>query len=66
MSVDSEQDLDFSKYTGSHWHTGYHSHVVEVWGRQLFIDANHRSMMFTLAFDHVCDGTQLVGPLYDF
>lgn len=66
ISADSLQDLDFSMYIGSYWHAGYHSLVVEVRDEQLFIDANDRSMAFTLTFEHIRDGTQFVSHLYDF
>lgn len=66
MPTDSLQELDLSKYIGSYCHAGYHSLVVEVRDKQLFIDANDRSMAFTLTFEHIREGTQFVSHLYDF
>jgi len=65
--VQSEpQETQLDAYTGSYWHPGYHSLVVQTKDGKLFVDATDRSNGFTLTFDHVCNQTKYIAYLSDF
>lgn len=47
------QTLPLETYTGKYHNAGYHEMQVQIKNGQLFIDANDRSMRFTLTFEHI-------------
>lgn len=64
-STPQPEEMPLSAYIGSYWNSGYHSLVVQVRDDVLFIDATDRSMGFTLAFEHIYNGTEYNAHLSD-
>ncbi|KAI1128189.1 beta-lactamase family protein [Nemania abortiva] len=60
------QKTPLSAYTGKYWNTGYRGMTVAVKDNKLFIDANDRSMGYTLLFDHVRGQTEYIAHLSAF
>lgn len=65
QSTSQESSWPLHAYLGKYWHPGYHYMTVEVKDGKLFIDANDRSLGFTLTLYHNRDGTKYKADLFD-
>lgn len=57
------QKMPLSVYTGEYWNVGYCGIKVQIKNGKLFIDANDRSLAFSLFFEHICEQTKYIAFL---
>ncbi|KAI1814337.1 beta-lactamase family protein [Poronia punctata] len=59
------QDIPLTGYSGTYWHPGYRTMVVQIQDGKLFIDGTDRSLGFTLTFESLGGEGQFTAYLSD-